>query len=231
MGRLVQVDPTQVGVAAGAPSLHGERHPVAVFKGSDHRLTTYSPTAETLLGHRFETGVPVRILFPEREARAVIAAMDLVFESGEPIVMRQRMWRFVRQGKLRNEVKVVVRPYYEGSSFRPNGVIVEAHTACNDPNCDALDRCCRRKKERPSSPEEALRKMPQPVPAGAMTFYAAVTHGLTAESAVGLQEIRLAARDAFVGAAGPLVDEIVRLRRVGPSTHGTRPQSRPPLPS
>jgi hypothetical protein len=229
MGRLDVADRTMVDTAA--PALHTERHPVVVFTGNDHRLTTYSPTADRLLGHRFERGVPVRILFPEREARAVIAAMDLAYESREPVIIRQRLWQFVERNNLRNEVKLVVKPYYEGSQFRPAGVVVEAHTACNDPNCDALDRCCRRKKERPSSPEEALRRMPQMPAPGAMAFFEQQVHNLAPESALSLVEIRQAARDAFVEAAGPLVDEIARLRRGGSSTHEIRPRYQQPRPS
>jgi hypothetical protein len=200
---------------------------MALWSGKQHRLDAVSRRAERLTAGRLVHGRTARSLFPERPFRTALAAMDEARESGEPVIIRQRLWAPIRRLGLPKEVKVVARPYFEDDdAARAIGVISEVHTACDDPRCDALDSCCE---------ERAVDRRSGAVPSwltyGAVSFYQTKVNGLDPESAVALVELRQAARDAFVEAAGPLVDEMRRLRRGVPSSLGSHLQSQQRRPS
>lgn len=202
----------------GLSDIRRTPQPAALWSGRRLRLDAYSLRAERYASGRFELGRSVRSLFPEREARAAIATMEAAMDTGQEAVLRQRLWRWVTKDGLPADIVIVATPTYDDPDARPVGVLTTVSRACSE--CPGL--CAGHEDPRLVRAEDAAEP-------GAMAAFLRATTGMSVEDAVALARIRMAARDAFVEAAGPLVEEI-RQRRAAPAGLGSHlryPQRRP----
>lgn len=209
-------------------TLHGVSSSIApdaaakvLLTGGRHRLAAASLGAHRALPGRLSAGQTVRSVFPERDARATIALLDQVYDTADNVEVRHRLWSFVPyMSQHRPEIDVTIRPVFRSEdSDKVAGVVAEAHYV------------------RPVLSDttglevQAPRRSPGMGIPGALAFFEGQALGFTGNDAVSLVEIRQAARDAMVEAAGPLVEELRRLRRGEQSGLQTHPEYRPPRPA
>ncbi len=210
-------------VSSMPPRMDDNPLPVALWSGSRLRLDACSKLAARYSAGRLVVGRTARSLFPERDARAAIATIEAAMDTGSEAILRQRLWRWVEGDNLPHDIKVIATPVFKDhDSLRPVSVLTEATRAC----AQCLNEC---DGHEVSPGLVAASTMAANLEPGALGSLMMLNGQFSPVDAVALATIRLAARDAFVQAAGPLVEEL-RRRRDAPSgleTHLRYPQRRP----
>lgn len=194
-------------IASGAAAM-------ILFQGRRQIITAFSTLANNSMPGRLIVGQPAGRLFTEPDARLALASLRTCYDTADIIRTRQRLWNFVPyMSANRPEIDVTYQPVFESeTSDKVVGVLAEAKYAHQGAGMDFEG--------------ERIRNTGVP---GGMAFYEAMALGFEPEAALGLVQIRQAARDAMIEACSPLVEEL-RRRRGGQATLGSHREYRPPRP-
>lgn len=179
----------------------------ALLAGGNLTFEDYSEAAEAMSKGRIEHGAAAAVLFPEADFKPALVLNEAAMDTGDEFTVRQRFWQPLATAVSPAEVEVIIRPVFaDVDDARPVAVLTEVHPVI--------------KRDHVMTGQAKLSGIP-----GGIPFYEAMALGLPPDEAAALLGIREAARDAFVEAAGPLVEELRRLRRqAAPSGLGTPPE-------